>query len=275
MSADPAAAAVAAADAAGAVIRRYFRADFGVETKPDDSPVTRADRGAEAAIRTILTAHTPEHAIIGEEMGGTATGRFTWVIDPIDGTRAFITGRPIFATLIALLDHGTPILGLIDQPITGERWLAHNGTLHFTGGAGKPGCRIIPTLADAELSCTSPDMFKSGDADRFRTLAAACRRTTYGGDAYAYGLLALGQLDIIAEASLKPWDWAALVPIITAAGGSVTDWSGQPLTLDSDGSVLALGDPRHLNRVAVHLSTKQGQGALPPETPKAQRASRS
>jgi myo-inositol-1(or 4)-monophosphatase len=237
-----AAVAAAAADAAGAVIGRYFRALPDVVTKSDDSPVTLADQGAEAAIRAVLAERTPEFGIVGEEMGGVASGRFTWVVDPIDGTRAFITGRPIFATLIALLDEGVPVLGLIDQPITGERWLADAGVLRFTGRHGRPGCRSLAALADAELSCTAPEMFNPAQHAKFGRLAAACRRVTYGGDAYAYGLLALGQIDVIAEAGLKPWDWAAIVPVIEAAGGSVTDWQGRRLTLDSVGEVLALGD---------------------------------
>ncbi|MGC9270500.1 inositol monophosphatase family protein [Acidiphilium sp.] len=255
MRRDPAAVAQTAADAAGAVIRRYFRTLPDVVTKPDDSPVTLADQGAEAAIRSIFKEQTPDFGMIGEEMGGSASGRYTWVVDPIDGTRAFITGRPIFATLIALLDDGVPILGLIDQPITGERWLAHEGVLHFTGRHGGPGTRRIAGLADAELSCTSPDMFPPALYPRFRSLATACRRVTYGGDAYGYGLLALGQIDIIAEAGLKPWDWAALVPVIQAAGGSVTDWNGETLTLDSDGTVVAVGDPRHCAAVVSALSS--------------------
>jgi myo-inositol-1(or 4)-monophosphatase len=254
MRLDPAAVAHTAADAAGAVIRRYFRLLPDVETKSDNSPVTLADQGAEAEIRSIFVTHTPDFGIIGEEMGGAATGRMTWVIDPIDGTRAFITGRPIFAILIALLDDGVPILGLIDQPITGERWIAHDGTLRFTGPHGRPGTRRIASLAEAELSCTSPEMFRPAQRARFSSLAAACRRVTYGGDAYAYGLLALGQIDIIAEAGLKPWDWAALVPIIEAAGGSVTDWQGRALTLESVGEVLALGDPANRDAAIAALN---------------------
>jgi Archaeal fructose-1,6-bisphosphatase and related enzymes of inositol monophosphatase family len=242
MRLDVAAVAHTAADAAGDVIQRYFRLLPEVETKSDDSPVTLADQGAESAIRAVLATHTPEFGIIGEEMGGNATGRMTWVIDPIDGTRAFITGRPIFATLIALLDDGVPVLGLIDQPITGERWFAHDGRLHFAGRHGQPGTRRIVSLADAELSCTSPDMFSPAQRGQFSNLARTCRRVTYGGDAYAYGLLALGQIDVIAEAGLKPWDWAAIVPIIEAAGGAVTDWQGRRLALDGPGEVLALGD---------------------------------
>jgi inositol-phosphate phosphatase/L-galactose 1-phosphate phosphatase/histidinol-phosphatase len=251
---DPAAVANAAADAAGAVIRRYFRAIPDVETKSDNSPVTRADQGAEAAMRAVLAAQTPDFGIIGEEMGGVAHGRFTWVIDPIDGTRAFITGRPIFATLIALLDDGVPVLGLIDQPITGERWLAEAGLLRFRGTYGQVGGRPVAALGDAELSCTAPEMFDPAQLTKFQALAGRCRRVTYGGDAYAYGLLALGQIDVIAEAGLKPWDWAAIVPVIEAAGGSVTDWQGGRLTLDSVGEVLALGDAGLLAGVLALLN---------------------
>lgn len=250
-----AAAAEAAADAAGAVIRRYFRASIDVDIKDDQSPVTLADRGAEAAIRSVLAAHYPHHSFIGEELGGTAQSRYTWLIDPIDGTRAFITGRASFATLIALLDGETPILGLIDQPITGERWLAHGGQLQFTGAfGGKPGGRKLPGLAQAELSCTTPDMFDAAQYQRFRDLVGACRRVTYGGDAYGYGLLALGHIDVIAEAGLKPWDWAALVPVIEAAGGKITDWSGAPLTMTGDGTVLAVGDPALLGACVRSLA---------------------
>ncbi|MCF3946993.1 inositol monophosphatase family protein [Acidiphilium iwatense] len=257
-----AAAAQAAADAAGAVIRRYFRAQVGVETKSDASPVTAADKGAEVAIREILRTRFPDHGMIGEELGGQEggdqrAGRFTWVIDPIDGTRAFITGRPTFATLISLLDHGVPVLGLIDQPITGERWLAAGGRLSFTGAhGGVAGCRRVASLAEVELSCTSPDMLDTAQYARFRKLASACRRTSWGGDAYAYGLLALGQIDVIAEADLKLWDWAALAPVIEAAGGIATDWQGRRLTLDGDGSMLAVGDPSvHEAAVAALFGT--------------------
>ncbi|MFT2094267.1 inositol monophosphatase family protein [Acidiphilium multivorum] len=254
MSFDPVAVASAAADASGAVIRAHFRARIDVDIKADASPVTLADRGAEAAIRRVLAEHCPDHAVIGEEMGGKAGGRFTWVIDPIDGTRAFITGRPVFATLIALLEHGRPVLGLIDQPVLGERWLAHEGVLRFSGPhGGAPGTRAVASLAEAELSCTSPEMFTEAQFGGFRRLAGACRRVTYGGDAYGYGLLALGQIDVVAEADLKPWDWSALAPVIEAAGGAMTDWRGAELTLESDGTALALGNPALLGDAVALL----------------------
>jgi histidinol phosphatase-like enzyme (inositol monophosphatase family) len=249
-------AANSAADAAGAVIRRYFRAGLGVESKADLSPVTAADREAEAALRLVLRQSCPGHGLTGEEMPpDDPDARLVWLIDPIDGTRAFITGRPSFCTLIALLDQDRPVLGLIDQPVTGERWIGADGfEPRFRGRfGGVMGTRSIASLGEAELSCTSPDMHHPDHAARFQRLAQATRRTSWGGDAYAYGLLALGQIDIIAESSMKPWDWAALVPVITAAGGSVTDWQGQPLTEASDGTVLALGNPALLPAAVAAL----------------------
>ena len=239
------AAAEAAAEAAAAAIRPWFRAGVASDLKADESPVTVADREAEAAMRAVLAAHFPDHAILGEEAGEDRAGaRYRWVLDPIDGTRAFITGRPTFGTLVALLDGEVPVLGLIDQPVTGERWLGVAGQpTVFRGPYGTPGCRPCPDLADAELSCTSPSIFRKHEGPKWERLAGQVRRVSWGGDCYAYGLLALGQIDIVAEATLKLWDWAALVPVIAGAGGSITDWAGRPLHSGSDGTVLALGDP--------------------------------
>lgn len=239
------AAAEQAADAAGAVIRPYFRAGLAADLKGDQTPVTLADREAEQAMRAVLSRHFPEHGILGEEFGlDRPEARLRWVLDPIDGTRAFITGRPIFGTLIGLLDGDTPILGIIDQPVTGERWIGAAGRpTAFRGPfGGRIGCRPCAALFEAELSCTSADMFSPADRPRWQRLSAAARRVSFGGDCYAYGLLALGQIDAIAEADLKIWDWAALAPVIAGAGGSLTDWQGRPLRPDGDGRALALGD---------------------------------
>lgn len=249
--------AQAAADLAGGIIRPHFRASLAVDDKTDDSPVTIADRGAEQAMRALLTERCPEDGVLGEEFGlERAHARRRWVLDPIDGTRAFITGRPVFGTLIGLLEGDTPILGLIDQPITGERWIGIAGqpTRFRAPFGGRPGTRACATLEQAELSCTSPDMFRPEDRPRFNALAAAARRVSWGGDCYAYGLLALGQIDVIAEATLKPWDWAALVPVIEGAGGRMTDWSGQPLRVDGDGCALAVGDPALLGPAVAALA---------------------
>jgi myo-inositol-1(or 4)-monophosphatase len=239
-------AAQAALDASGAAIRPYFRAGVAADLKSDESPVTVADRTAEETLRAVLAQHFPDHGLLGEEFPATrADARYVWVIDPIDGTRAFITGRPSFCTLLGLLEDGVPILGLIDQPITGERWIGgrHIPTSFRAPLGGKVGPRAVTELAAAELSSTAPEMFDDAGMARFKNLQAACRRVYWGGDAYAYGLLALGQVDIVAECGLKPWDWAALVPVLEAAGAVMTDWSGNQLRLGCDGRVLAAANP--------------------------------
>ena len=246
------AAAEAAADVAGAVIRPFFRAGLAIDHKADRTPVTVADRTAEQTMRAVLGERFPEHGVQGEEFGiDRPEARLRWVLDPIDGTKAFITGRPLFGTLIALMENGRPILGVIDQPVTRERWVGVAGRrTRFLGMfGGKAGCRTCPALSEAELSCTGPYLLGS-DAARWERLAAQVRRVSWGGDCYAYGLLALGQLDIIAESTMKVWDWAALVPVIEGAGGRITDWDGEPLRPDGDGRVLAVGDPALL-QVAV------------------------
>jgi histidinol phosphatase-like enzyme (inositol monophosphatase family) len=249
-------AAEAAADVARAVIRPFFRSRLGIDQKSDRTPVTIADRTAEQAMRAVLRERCPDHGIIGEEFGRERDeARFRWVLDPIDGTKAFITGRPMFGTLIALLDGEVPILGIIDQSATGERWLGAVGRVTAFGGplGGAVGCRACPMLAEAEMSCTSPDMLV-GDMPSWQQLAAAVRRVTWGGDCYTYGLLALGHIDVVIDATMKLWDWAALVPVIEGAGGRVTDWRGQPLRPDGDGRVLAVGDPSLLPQAIALLN---------------------
>ena len=240
------AAALAAADVAGSVIRPFFRAGIGAELKGDRTPVTIADRTAEQAMRVVLSERIPDAGILGEEFGlDRPEARLRWVLDPIDGTRAFITGRPSFGVLIGLLLDGVPVLGIIDQPITGERWIGVSGrATRFAGPfGGAAGTRSCPSLDRAELSCTSPAMMDADTRPGFEALEAGVGRISWGGDCYAYGLLALGQIDVIAERDMKIWDWAALVPVIEGAGGQVTDWAGGPLRAEGDGSVLALGDP--------------------------------
>jgi histidinol phosphatase-like enzyme (inositol monophosphatase family) len=236
----------ALADAAGAAIRPWFRRPFLVETKEDFSPVTIADREAEAAIRAILAEQRPRDGVIGEEYGDDrADAARVWVLDPIDGTRAFVAGRPIFGTLIALLEDGVPVLGLIDQCIIGDRWL---------GAAGQPTLfnghpahvRRCGALTAAHIGTTSPHAFPASDFAAFERVRTAARDTLYGGDCHNYGLVASGHLDAVIEAGLKVHDWAALAPVISGAGGVMTDWAGMPLTLGSDGRVVAAGDPKVL-----------------------------
>ncbi len=229
---------------------------MAADLKADQSPVTLADRNAEQAMRTILAERCPDCGILGEEFGlERPSARLRWVLDPIDGTRAFITGRPTFGTLIALLDGDTPLIGIIDQPVTGERWIGAAGrSTTFTGNlGGQVGTRACPDLGHAELSCTSPEML-GDDLPRWRRLAVQVRRTYWGGDCYAYGLLALGQIDVIVECDLKPWDWAALLPVVQGAGGSVTDWQGHPPSIGGDGRIIAVGDSSLLPHVVAALA---------------------
>jgi histidinol phosphatase-like enzyme (inositol monophosphatase family) len=241
------------ADAAGEAIRPYFRSEFGLEAKADDSPVTLADRAAESAIRAILERERPADGIVGEEFG-TQRGEAArlWVIDPIDGTRSFVAGRPLFGTLIALVQDGIPVLGVIDQPITGERWIGIIGEQTLFNG--RP-CHTRPcdALAHAIMATTSPAAFPAGDLSRFQGLVPQVRDTVWGGDCYNYGLVALGQIDLVVESGLKLYDFAALVPIVEGAGGSIRDWQGRPLTAESDGRVIAAGRASLVDHVRRHL----------------------
>ncbi|MBA3053647.1 MAG: inositol monophosphatase family protein [Sphingomonadales bacterium] len=244
------------ADAAGAAIRPWFRREAGAERKDDATPVTLADRAGEDAMRRILTAEVPRDTIIGEEFGATAgTSGRSWVLDPIDGTAGFLAGRPIFGTLIALVVEGWPVLGIIDQPILGERWVGVSG--RPTTFNGKPvRTRACRALADATLATTGPHYFDDHDGAHFMGLAAKTdhRRMVMGGDCYNYAMLASGHLDVVCEANLKLHDWAALVPVVEGAGGTMSDWSGDPLHAGSSGQVLALGDPARLEDVVAALA---------------------
>jgi histidinol phosphatase-like enzyme (inositol monophosphatase family) len=232
------------ADISARIVRPLFRSPIAVDTKADLTPVTKADREAEAAMRAWIQRAYPDHGLIGEELGGVqADAELVWVLDPIDGTKSFIAGKPIFGTLIALIRQGRPILGVIDQPILLERWVGATG--HPTLFNGTPArTRACATLAEATLAVTSPDMFQGADAGAFNRVKAGCRVTTYGADCYAYGLLASGFIDVAIEATLKLHDFAALGPVVEGAGGVITDWSGAPLGLSSDGRVCAAGDAR-------------------------------
>jgi inositol-phosphate phosphatase/L-galactose 1-phosphate phosphatase/histidinol-phosphatase len=243
----------ALADAAGAVQRRYFRTPVAVDTKPDESPVTIADREAEAAMREILRARAPGHGVFGEEYGiEAADAEFLWVIDPIDGTKSFICGRPLFGTLIALLHQGRPILGVIDQAILGERWVGGDDMVSTHNG--RPiAVRRCAGLGQAVLFVTSPRMFGSfAERAAYQRVEDAVRLPMFGGDCYAYGLLAMGFADLVVEAALEPYDFMALLPIVTGAGGVVTDWEGRSLTLQSEGRMVAAGD-RRVHAAALEL----------------------
>jgi len=248
----------ALADISGAIIRPYFRKPLAVANKAGKGafdPVTEADRAAERAMRKALTERWPGHGLIGEELGSTDAGaRFRWVLDPIDGTRAFIMGSPLWGTLIGLLDGEEAMLGLMDQPITGERFWSGAAAAHFRNGSGKPRrlkTRACTSLGDATLTTTHPDLFAKGrEADGFARLAARVRMTRYGGDCYGYCLLAAGFVDLVVEAGLKTHDVVALIPIIERAGGRITTWDGGPAI--EGGRVVAAGDARlHAQALAI------------------------
>lgn len=239
----------AMADASGPIILRHFRKRMEVENKLADGgfdPVTAADRGAEKAILKVLAQRFPEHGLIGEEYGVTrGDARYRWVVDPIDGTRSFILGSPMWGTLVGLLDGAAPVLGLMDQPYTGERfWSGETASfLRSVGGKVKKlATRACPRLEDAIVATTHPDLFAAGkEAKAFQRVKQAARMTRYGGDCYSYGLLAAGFVDVVIEAGLKGYDIVALIPIIERAGGRVTTWDGRPAT--DGGRILACGDP--------------------------------
>jgi histidinol phosphatase-like enzyme (inositol monophosphatase family) len=244
------------ADAAREAIRPHFRTPVDADRKGDATPVTIADRSAEEAMRRILTAEVPQDGVHGEEFGVTEgrSGR-QWVLDPVDGTCAFLAGRATFGTLIALLHDGFPVLGVIDQPILGERWVGASG--RGTTFNGKPvRTRACRELSDALLATTSPSLFSDHAAEHFMALAGktAHRRMIWGGDCYNYGLLASGQIDLVCEDGLKLHDFAALAPVVEGAGGAMADWNGDPLHAGSEGHVIALGDPARLEDVVEALA---------------------
>jgi myo-inositol-1(or 4)-monophosphatase len=243
----------ALADRSGAVILPHFRTGGLVDHKGGDlfDPVTAADREAEAAIRSKLAVEYPSHGILGEEFEAlNPDAEYCWVIDPIDGTRAFILGLPLWGTLIGLTRGGVPLLGLMDQPFTGERfWSGAAEALFRHGGVTKPmRARACAKLGDVLLATTSTDFFTSEDEhERFGTLSRAVRLRRFGGDCYNYCLLAMGQIDLVVEAGLKPFDIIPLIPIIERAGGVVTNWEGGDPR--GGGRIVAAGDPR------VHAAT--------------------
>ena len=216
--------ALTMADAVRPIVLSYFANSAAFETKADLSPVTVADREAEAAMRRLIEAEMPTHGILGEEYGADRLeAPYVWVLDPIDGTKSFITGKPLFGTLIALLREGRPIIGVIDMPALNERWLGVKG-LPTTFNGRPVRARACAALEHAWLYATSPRMFVGPDTAAFERLRSSCYADIYGADLYAYGLLARGRVDLVCEASLQPYDYCAAVPVIEGAGGCITDW---------------------------------------------------
>ncbi|HVY06145.1 MAG TPA: histidinol-phosphatase [Burkholderiales bacterium] len=241
------------AEAAGHVISPYFRTSIAVEDKGGDSfdPVTLADRAAERTMREMISRRYPQHGIHGEEEGYLpGASPFTWVLDPIDGTRAFISGLPLWGTLIALNDGEQPCLGVMNQPYTDEQFL---GTPEGAWLNGRPiKARSCPTLASAHVSCTSPQVFETpAQLAAFGRVAERARLVRYGGDCYAYCMLACGYVDAVIEAGLKPYDIQALMPIIQSAGGIVSTWDGGDP--QHGGAIIACGDRRLHAEILNHL----------------------
>jgi inositol-phosphate phosphatase / L-galactose 1-phosphate phosphatase / histidinol-phosphatase len=242
------------ADTAGRIAMSHFGTALDAEKKADASPVTIADRQAEAAMREMIEAEVPDHGIFGEEYGQVRTdAQYVWVLDPIDGTKSFVIGKPLFGTLIALLRDGKPVIGIIDCSALNERWLGVDGR-PSTHNGNTIATRTCENLEDAWMASTSPGMFTGGTEAAFAKLKAATRQTVWGGDCHSYGLLASGNLDLVAEAGMNPYDYLALVPVIEGAGGMITDWNGAALGLSSDGTVLAAGDAA-MHKAAVKLLT--------------------
>jgi histidinol phosphatase-like enzyme (inositol monophosphatase family) len=241
------------ADISGAIALQHFRTSVAVDAKSDASPVTVADRDAEAAMREAIRKAFPSHGIIGEEHGSEQPdAEYLWILDPIDGTQSFINGVPLFGTLIGLWRRGAggerAVLGCINHPAMHERWIGGPGIACTLNG--KPArVRSCAAIADATLYLTAPDYFTPGERTAFARLERAVARRRYGGtDCYHYAMVASGWTDIACEAGLKLHDYAAIVPVLEAAGAVVTDWNGRALNLESEkdvnGCVLASGDAR-------------------------------
>jgi histidinol phosphatase-like enzyme (inositol monophosphatase family) len=250
--------AVGLAQAAGEAILPLFRADIENENKAKPGerydPVTAADRASETVIRKLIGERYPDHGILGEEFGADRTdAEFVWVLDPIDGTRAFMAGLPLWTTLIALRHRGRPMIGLIAQPYLDEVFVGGpDGSRLLKGGAEtRLKTRPCPKLTDAILSTTDPNLFDGAEAGAFTQVRAVARLTRFGCDAYAYAMVALGRIDLVIESGLKPWDYEPLIPVVEGAGGKVKNWRGE--AVDGAGQIVAAGDARCLDEALVSL----------------------
>lgn len=247
------------ADLSAKEILPHFRTKISVDDKKGKSnfdPVTIADQNAEALIRNFLNDNHNNHSIFGEEFGfEQKNSDFCWLIDPIDGTSSFVLGSPLWGTLIGLNYKDEPIIGLMNQPFTNERyWASPEGALGRSGGQEYPlSVRREGDLSNAIITTTSPDLFATDDDKlRFDTLRKSCKMTRYGGDCYQYCLLAMGHIDIIVESGLASYDIAPLIPIVKNAGGMITDWEGN--NISHGGQVIAAGDAR-LHEAAIKILT--------------------
>ena len=230
------------ADTARTIVMSYFRKPLQTIDKEDLTPITIADRETEQAMRALIEETFPDHGILGEEFENkNIDAHYVWALDPIDGTKSFITGTPLFGTLVSLLKDGLPVIGIIDMPALNERWIGCEGSPTLFNGES---VRVRPCsgIGDAWLYATSPHMFPGEDFTAFERVRKQAHCTLYGTDCYAYGLLANGGCDLVVEATMGIYDFCALVPVVTGAGGYMADWQGKPLGLQSDGRVIAAGD---------------------------------
>ncbi|MEM9435093.1 MAG: histidinol-phosphatase [Pseudomonadota bacterium] len=251
----------AVGDAARDETLRHFRSSaLQADSKLEDGfdPVTVADRDAETAMRRVIEAERPQDGILGEEFPEKPTqSGLTWVLDPIDGTRGYVSGTPTWGTLVALHDGSQPVLGMIDQPFIGERFLGGLGEARYSGpaGDGPLATSLVRDLAEATIFTTFPELGSPQEADAFSDVAARCKLTRYGMDCYAYALLAAGQIDLVIEAGLQAYDIQAPIAVVEAAGGILTDWQGGPA--DQGGRALAAATPElhaaALNILATHV----------------------
>jgi histidinol-phosphatase len=240
------------ATAAANCTNSYFRHPIDIMTKQDQSPVTKADQETELLLREMISENFPTHGILGEEHGSEGLDRDDlWVIDPIDGTKSFIAGLPVYGTLIAYLHKQKVRIGAISMPAMHELWIGIEGQGCFFNRTQchASQCKL---LKDAILMTTSPDYFRGHDKGRFNELSDLTRLQRYGGDCYIYGMLASGWADIVVEQGLQAYDYMALVPVVQEAGGIITDWSGDSLTLNSDGNVIAAAT-RELHQQALEI----------------------
>jgi histidinol phosphatase-like enzyme (inositol monophosphatase family) len=243
---------------AGDVILPLFRADHGLENKAGPGafdPVTLADKNAESAIRKLISERYPDHGVIGEEWGeDRPDAEFVWVLDPVDGTRAFIAGLPVWTTLIGLRFQGQPVLGSIGQSFIGEIFIGHAGASRLIHRDGERPLKVraCPSLADAVIATTDPYLFKGAQAEAWSRLHAAVRLARYGCDAYAYAMVAMGTLDLVVETGLKSWDIESAIPVLAGAGGMITDWRGDPVG-QHGGKIAIAGDRQVLDEALTLL----------------------
>lgn len=245
--------------AAAGVILPLFRAEHGLTDKGGEygfDPVTDADKGAERAIRALISQHYPDHGVIGEEYGeDRPDAEFVWVLDPVDGTRAFIAGLPLWCVLIGLRFRGKPVLGSIGQPFLGELYIGHaDGSRLMTRGETRPlRVRPCPKLSDALIATTDPAIFRGPEREAWRGVRAAARLARLGCDAYAYAMVAAGTVDLVLETRLQAWDIDAAIPVVAGAGGFTTDWRGAPVG-DHGGQVAIAGDRACLDQALAVLA---------------------